>query len=121
MTSGQRPKYQRIADDLRAAIAAGTYGPGERIPGENDLMATYGVARMTARQALAVLADDGLTDTRRGAGVFVRPAADTVTIPARDFEQLLAVAALYLDGLADAEDARRAEVAAIVARYGRRH
>ncbi|KPC70444.1 GntR family transcriptional regulator, partial [Streptomyces sp. NRRL F-6602] len=51
----RRPKYQRIADTLREAIQAGEYGPGDRLPGENDLMATHDVARMTARQALGVL------------------------------------------------------------------
>ncbi|MFI7321613.1 GntR family transcriptional regulator [Streptomyces venezuelae] len=69
---GPRPKYQRIADALREAIQAGQYGPGDRLPGENDLMATHGVARMTARQALGVLRDEGLAEARKGAGVFVR-------------------------------------------------
>lgn len=68
----RQPKYQRIADALRAAIQAGEYGPGDRLPGENDLMATYDVARMTARQALGVLQNEGLADARKGAGVFVR-------------------------------------------------
>ncbi|MFJ4617945.1 GntR family transcriptional regulator [Streptomyces sp. NPDC088812] len=70
--SGRQPKYQRIAADMRAAIEAGEYGPGERLPGENDLMATYGVARMTARQALGVLRAEGIVEARKGAGVFVR-------------------------------------------------
>ncbi|MFG2979194.1 GntR family transcriptional regulator [Streptomyces sp. NPDC048331] len=68
----RQPKYQRIADALRTAIQAGEYGPGDRLPGENDLMATYEVARMTARQALGVLQNEGLTEARKGAGVFVR-------------------------------------------------
>ncbi|MFG2665793.1 GntR family transcriptional regulator [Streptomyces sp. NPDC048387] len=70
--SGRQPKYQRIADELRAAIQAGEYGPGDRLPGENDLMARYEVARMTARQALGVLQSEGLVEARKGAGVFVR-------------------------------------------------
>ncbi len=68
----RQPKYQRIADALRDAIRAGEYGPGDRLPGENDLMATYGVARMTARQALGVLQNEGIAESRKGAGVFVR-------------------------------------------------
>ncbi|MFD8279389.1 GntR family transcriptional regulator [Streptomyces solisilvae] len=70
--NGRQPKYQRIADALRDAIRAGEYGPGDRLPGENDLMATYGVARMTARQALGVLQNEGITESRKGVGVFVR-------------------------------------------------
>lgn len=67
-----QPKYRRIADALREAIRAGEYGPGARLPGENDLMAAHGVARMTARQALGVLRTEGLAESRKGAGVFVR-------------------------------------------------
>ncbi|MGW5103950.1 GntR family transcriptional regulator [Streptomyces sp. NPDC004100] len=68
----RRPKYQRIADTLREAIQSGEYGPGDRLPGENELMAAHGVARMTARQALSVLRDEGVAEARKGAGVFVR-------------------------------------------------
>ncbi|MFD5146312.1 GntR family transcriptional regulator [Streptomyces sp. NPDC058401] len=68
----RQPKYQRIADALRTAIQSGEHGPGDRLPGENELMATYGVARMTARQALGVLQNEGLVEARKGAGVFVR-------------------------------------------------
>ncbi|MGW7430496.1 GntR family transcriptional regulator [Streptomyces sp. NPDC054861] len=70
--SGRRPKYQRIADELRSAIESGAFAPGDRLPGENDLMTTYEVARMTARQALSVLRNEGLAEARKGAGVFVR-------------------------------------------------
>ena len=71
-TGGQQPKYQRIAEALKAAIASGEYRAGDRLPGENDLMATYDVARMTARQALGVLQSEGVAEARKGAGVFVR-------------------------------------------------
>ncbi|MFE3761076.1 GntR family transcriptional regulator [Streptomyces sp. NPDC059104] len=68
----RQPKYRIIADALKEAIASGEYGPGDRLPGESDLMAAYGVARMTARQAFAALQAEGLTEARKGAGVFVR-------------------------------------------------
>jgi GntR family transcriptional regulator len=68
----RRPKYRRIADALREAIQRGDYGPGDRLPGENDLMTTHDVARMTARQALGVLQSEGIAESRKGAGVFVR-------------------------------------------------
>ncbi|GAB1335755.1 GntR family transcriptional regulator [Streptomyces sp. E-15] len=70
--SGRQSKYQRIAAELRAAVEAGRYGPGDRLPGENNLMAVHGVARMTARQALGVLQAEGIAEARKGAGVFVR-------------------------------------------------
>ncbi|WP_035805099.1 GntR family transcriptional regulator [Kitasatospora mediocidica] len=71
--SGEKqPKYQRIAEALKAAVESGQYRAGDRLPGENDLMETYGVARMTARQALGVLQSEGIAEARKGAGVFVR-------------------------------------------------
>jgi len=70
--AAHQPKYQRIADSLKEAIRSGQYGPGDRLPGENDLMATHEVARMTARQALSVLQNEGIAEARKGAGVFVR-------------------------------------------------
>ncbi|MFD4555726.1 GntR family transcriptional regulator [Streptomyces sp. NPDC058469] len=83
--TGRQPKYQRIAARLREAIEAGEYGPGERLPGENDLMAEHGVARMTARQALGVLQAEGIVEARKGAGVFVR---DFKPIRRRGLERL---------------------------------
>ncbi|WP_324797273.1 GntR family transcriptional regulator [Streptomyces cyaneofuscatus] len=70
--TGREPKYQRIANALKAEIQSGALEPGARLPGENDLMAQYGVARMTVRQALSVLQSEGLTEARKGVGVFVR-------------------------------------------------
>jgi len=66
------PRYLQIAVDLRASITSGERGPGSRLPGENDLMATYQVARETARKALAQLINEGIATPRRGAGVYVR-------------------------------------------------
>jgi GntR family transcriptional regulator len=65
-------KYEQIANDLRTAIEAGEYEPGDRLPGERVLAAQYSVAAMTVRQALNVLKSEGLAEARQGAGVFVR-------------------------------------------------
>ncbi|GGO98626.1 GntR family transcriptional regulator [Wenjunlia tyrosinilytica] len=67
----RRPKYQRIADDLKAAIESGRYGPGDRLPGESALAEQYSVAVLTARQALKILRTEGLVETKRGAGARV--------------------------------------------------
>lgn len=73
MTGGmtEQPKYREIAEALREAILNGEYGPGDRLPGENPLAAQYGVAAMTARQALRELKAEGLVESRKGAGFFV--------------------------------------------------
>jgi GntR family transcriptional regulator len=67
-----RPKYRRIAVTLGEAIGAGRYPPGARLPGENDVMREHGVARATARQALAQLVNWGMAEARKGSGIYVR-------------------------------------------------
>ncbi|MFI6705358.1 GntR family transcriptional regulator [Nonomuraea sp. NPDC050478] len=64
--------FKQIADHLRDAIERGTLEPGAKVPSEAKLMAHYGVARMTIRNALQVLQAEGLTVAEHGRGVFVR-------------------------------------------------
>lgn len=66
------PKYRQIADVLREEIASGRLQPGDVVPGENALMEEHGVARSTARQAMAVLRAEGLIETFHGAQTKVR-------------------------------------------------
>ncbi|GGO29707.1 GntR family transcriptional regulator [Microbispora rosea subsp. aerata] len=68
----ESPIYRRIADRLRDQILSGALGDGDRLPGENALMKEHGIARATARQALAVLINEGLAVPKRGSGVYVR-------------------------------------------------
>src|SRR4051812_119926 len=64
---------EQVVRRLGEAIGAGVLAPGERLPGQIELAETLGVARMTLRQALAVLEDAGLLEVRRGrtGGAFV--------------------------------------------------
>ncbi|HSK92172.1 MAG TPA: GntR family transcriptional regulator [Euzebyales bacterium] len=65
-------KYQNIADELRAAIHRGDYGPGDALPSETQLCATYSVSRPTVRHAVAIMRSEGLIDVEHGRGAFVR-------------------------------------------------
>lgn len=65
------PIWAAIARDLRAEIAQGAYAPGAKLPTEAQLALRFGVNRHTVRHALAHLAEEGLVQARRGAGVFV--------------------------------------------------
>jgi GntR family transcriptional regulator len=67
-----RPVYKQIADHLRDAIARRRLPEGEQLPSEAQLMEHYGVARMTIRNALRLLQDEGLTTAEHGRGVYVR-------------------------------------------------
>lgn len=66
-----RPAYQRVADDLRKAITAGTYQPGDQLPTLAELTSRYGIAVMTARDAIRQLANEGLVVSRQGKGAYV--------------------------------------------------
>lgn len=69
--SGQLPS-RRIAADLRAALASGVMRPGDKLPSERELAARYKTARNTAREAIRLLAEQGLVTAEHGRGVFVR-------------------------------------------------
>jgi GntR family transcriptional regulator len=68
---GKVPLYLQIAAILREAIGRGDYPPGRPIPSETRLMQEHGVARLTARKAVRVLADEGLVEVVRGRGAYV--------------------------------------------------
>ena len=70
--ASDRAVYKQIADHLRAAIGRGSLREGEQLPSEAQLMEHYGVARMTIRNALRVLQDEGLVTAEHGRGVYVR-------------------------------------------------
>ena len=69
-----RPIYRTIADDLRYRITSGELQVGDQIPSETELCASYGVSRMTVRQALGSLQASGYLVRRRGKGTFVASA-----------------------------------------------
>lgn len=64
------PLYARIRDELRAMIVSGTYQPHQRLPSESDLIKSYGVSRITVRQALGELEKEGLLFKVAGKGMF---------------------------------------------------
>jgi GntR family transcriptional regulator len=68
-----KPEYLRIAADLRRRISpGGEFGPGDKIPTIPELCAEYGVSEAPVRNALRLLASEGLTESRARAGTRVR-------------------------------------------------
>ncbi len=76
--AAERGTYRRIADELRQRVRAGDLPAGAMVPSELALSEDYGVARGTARAALAVLAEEGLIEVVPGQGrrVVGRPPVD---------------------------------------------
>jgi len=70
--ASEGPLYRQIAENLRQDILVGRLGPGDSLPSESSLMETYGSARGTVRQAIALLKSEGVLEVRRGRGAFVR-------------------------------------------------
>lgn len=56
-----------VADELRKAILAGRFKPGDRLP-EPQLAEIFGVSRNPIREALQVLSNEGLVEISRGRG-----------------------------------------------------
>ena len=67
--------YLRLSRVFRERIAAGEWAPGALIPGLPQLCEDFQVSRVTMRQALALLAQEGLIGIGRGRGTWVMPDA----------------------------------------------
>ncbi|KQP20031.1 GntR family transcriptional regulator [Pseudorhodoferax sp. Leaf267] len=65
------PRYLQLADLLRQRIARGAWPTGHRLPSLDELAAEFGVARVTMRQSIELLARDGLVSPQQGRGTFV--------------------------------------------------
>ena len=71
---GNKPMYRQIADALREKISAGELKPGDALPTESILQETYGVSRVTVRQALKRLTDEQIVESIQGSGSYVKEA-----------------------------------------------
>jgi GntR family transcriptional repressor for pyruvate dehydrogenase complex len=60
------------ASQLARSISDGSLAPGARLPSEIELARRLGVSRPVIREAIAYLKADGIVETRRGLGLFVR-------------------------------------------------
>jgi GntR family transcriptional regulator/MocR family aminotransferase len=95
---GAEPLHRQLESRLRALIAAGRLGPGQKLPATRELALAAGVGRNTVTQAYATLAEAGLVSAHVGQGTFVarRPGgpAGAEPTPARGFvwESLFAAA-----------------------------
>jgi GntR family transcriptional regulator len=66
------PRYMQLASVLKHEIASGKWPVGRQLPTVEKISRDTGLAKITVRQAYAVLAQDGLIVSERGRGTYVR-------------------------------------------------
>ncbi|MGW9079684.1 GntR family transcriptional regulator [Streptomyces kronopolitis] len=71
----RKPNAREIAARIRGEIAAGTFGPGDRLPGARAYAKKLGVALMTVQNAYVQLQEEGLVEGVSGSGTYVRDPA----------------------------------------------
>ncbi|MDL4771564.1 MULTISPECIES: GntR family transcriptional regulator [Thermomonosporaceae] len=66
-----RARYRQVADDLRAAIVRGEFGPGDALPSQPELARRHGLNQTSINRAITLLEAEGLIRTEHGRGSFV--------------------------------------------------
>lgn len=70
-TSAPAPQYLKVKNHLREHIASGHWVAGDLLPSEAELVAQFGVSRMTVNRALRELSQEGMIERVQGVGTFV--------------------------------------------------
>lgn len=71
MTKSDTPRYIQIHNQIKSRIEAGEWTSQKRLPAERELSETFNVSRMTLRQAIQTLVDEGLLERKVGSGTYV--------------------------------------------------
>ena len=105
---------QQVADDIYKMITEDKiFAPGEQLPNENTLSSRLGVSRATLREAIRILAAQGVLDVYRGRGTFISP--DIYTLNDIGLESMERVR-VHLKDLYEARLLFEPEIASIVCR-----
>lgn len=68
---GDKPLWAQLYDILLERIVSKAYAPTNKMPTDLDIMAEFDVSRMTVRQAMNRLINEGYIERRRGKGTVV--------------------------------------------------
>jgi len=70
----ERPSslYLSVKKEIEGLITGGELRPGDKLPSEQDLARRYAVSRMTLREALRALEEEGFLARKHGVGTFVK-------------------------------------------------
>jgi GntR family transcriptional regulator, transcriptional repressor for pyruvate dehydrogenase complex len=102
-----------VARDIRDRIHVGEYAPGDRLPPQRELAGLLGVSRVSVREGLRMLIEDGYIKVRRGSagGAFVTELSQ----PAEAWRSRLRSRVGELDDLVDFRIAVESRVAQLAA------
>src|SRR4029453_7321489 len=75
------PKYVQLREALCAAIKAGHWEPGARLPSDNDLTRLTRYSLGTVQRALRELADGGVVVRNQGSGTYVSDSGAAIDAP----------------------------------------
>jgi DNA-binding GntR family transcriptional regulator len=89
--AGEATAYRQLAADLRQAVAAGRYPPGQRLPTEAELVESTGLSRQTVRRAFQELVSEGAIYRVRGRGTFAVPGEGTYLRSLGSIDDLMAL------------------------------
>src|SRR5499427_6646333 len=82
------PPYARVKQHLKDGLAAGRWPPGALMPSEAELVAEFGVSRMTVNRALRELQAEGLVERSQGVGTFAaQPYRMSSTLTLRSLQE----------------------------------
>lgn len=80
MPNGEAPRYRRIAASILEAIKDGDIGTNSQLPSEMELAKTFGVSRLTVRQAISELQRLNAVRIERGRGTYVTTPPDHIEV-----------------------------------------
>jgi GntR family transcriptional regulator len=84
--------YYEVMGFLLEDIKSGRYSPGDKLPSEDQLSREFSVSRVTLREALRALEDDGLIVRRHGSGTFVR---DKRAVPIQNLSSIVSISTIF--------------------------
>lgn len=69
---GELRRYEQITARILELLRSGGLTPGDKLPPERSLAERFGVSRNSVREAIRALAEQGVLESRRGDGTYVR-------------------------------------------------
>lgn len=94
LSTSRAPLYAQVSETLRQRINRGRWQEGEMLPTLDALAAEFGVGKITVRQAVRILQDEGLVTSSRGRGTTVM-AQKTAARPLNVETSLAALVNMY--------------------------